>query len=88
MEETIHYVLTGAILYGAATQLPQNSPPLTQHCSKRQMGHSIGSVSLENQQEAREELGSYAEDNNILATFMLLQTGGVMLSCWNYISNP
>lgn len=58
-----------------------------QHCSKRQRAHSIGSLSLENQQKAREELGSSAEENNILVAFMLLQACRVMLSCWNDTSN-
>jgi len=46
----------------------------------------MGSLSLENHLKASEELGSSVEDNNISVAFMLLQAGGVMLSCWN-ISN-
>lgn len=58
-----------------------------QRCSERQRAHGVGSLSLENQQKAGEELGSSVEDNNISVAFMLLQTGRAMLSCWNDISN-
>lgn len=71
----------------AATQLPRNSPQQIQCCSDRQRAHDIGTLSVEDQQKVREELGSSAEDRNILVAFIPLQSDRVMLSSWNYISS-
>lgn len=90
MEETVHYILTNRSdpnKNRAASQLSQNSLHTIHRHSERQRAHSIQSLSLENQQKAREELGSSVKDDNVLVAFMLFQAGRVMLSSRNDISN-